>query len=158
MPHLTLSVHFDAPPAQAFEFVAQRYFLNAAVWDPTVLDVRQTTPGRVGLNTTGQVREKAAKSAVEKTVLVSRWEQDRLFELTGHGGQRGEIVRRQYRFMREDRGTRMECQVEYNPTSRTFAMMPAKPPRALTRDVEYSAMLLKRALERGKVLTLPAAT
>lgn len=161
MANLTFSVHFDTPPEQAFEFIAHRYFLNVQQWDPTILDARQLTAGLVGPRSQGVLREKVGGRVSEKAYQVSRWEQDRLFELLGMPSQRvqGEIVRRQYRMQRENGGTRLECEVEYEPITRTFSFARPRnrPPRRVTREVEQVAVLLKRAIERSMVPTIPAS-
>jgi hypothetical protein len=63
-----------APPAEVFDHVATHHFENHPRWDPDVLEMRQTSPGPVGIGTTAVVVRRQGKRRVEGTATVTTYE------------------------------------------------------------------------------------
>jgi hypothetical protein len=63
-----------APAAEVFDHVAAHHFENHPRWDPDVLEMRQTSPGPVGVGTTAAVIRKQGKRRVEGTATVTAYE------------------------------------------------------------------------------------
>ncbi len=62
-----------APPADVFDHVATHHFENHPKWDPDVVEMRQTSPGPVGLGTTASVVRRQGKRRVEGTATVTAY-------------------------------------------------------------------------------------
>lgn len=62
------------PPEQVFDFVATRHFDNHPLWDPDVLEMRQTSPGPVHRGTTAHVIRRQGRRRVEGTATVVEYE------------------------------------------------------------------------------------
>jgi hypothetical protein len=63
-----------APPAEVFDHVAAHHFENHPRWDPDVVEMRQTSPGPVGVGTTASVVRKQGKRRVEGLAIVTAYE------------------------------------------------------------------------------------
>ncbi len=63
-----------APPAEVFDHVATHHFENHPRWDLNVLEMRQTSPGPVGVGTTASVVRRQGKRRVEGTATVTAYE------------------------------------------------------------------------------------
>jgi hypothetical protein len=67
----------ERPPHTVFDFVATHHFQNHPKWDPDVVEMRQTSPGRVRTGTTAQVVRRQGNRRVEGTATVTEYEPDR---------------------------------------------------------------------------------
>jgi hypothetical protein len=63
-----------APPAEVFDHVAAHHFDNHPRWDPDVVEMRQTSPGPVGVGTTALVVRRQGKRRVEGVATVTAYE------------------------------------------------------------------------------------
>jgi hypothetical protein len=63
-----------APPAEVFDHVAAHHFDNHPRWDPDVVEMRQTSPGPVGVGTTASVVRRQGKRRVEGVATVTAYE------------------------------------------------------------------------------------
>ena len=63
-----------APPAEVFDHVAAHHFENHPRWDPDVLEMRQTSPGPVGVGTTASVVRRQGNRRVQGTATVTAYE------------------------------------------------------------------------------------
>jgi Polyketide cyclase / dehydrase and lipid transport len=63
-----------ASPAEVFDHVAAHHFENHPRWDPDVLEMRQTSPGPVGIGTTAVVVRRQGKRRVEGIATVMAYE------------------------------------------------------------------------------------
>jgi hypothetical protein len=62
------------PPDEVFAFVATRHFENHPRWDPELLEMRQTSPGPVGVGTTAHVVRRQGGRRVEGAATVTHYE------------------------------------------------------------------------------------
>jgi len=62
------------PPNEVFDFIATRHFQNHPRWDPELLEMRQTSPGPVGVGTTAHVVRRQGRRRVEGAATVIHYE------------------------------------------------------------------------------------
>jgi Polyketide cyclase / dehydrase and lipid transport len=67
----------ERPPEVVFDFVARNHFENHPRWDPDLVEMRQTSPGPVGIGTTARVVRRQGRRRVEGTATVRAYEPDR---------------------------------------------------------------------------------
>ncbi len=77
MSTVTVETIVDRPPREVFRFVATDHFENHPRWDPDVNEMRQTSPGPVGVGTTATVVRRQGRRRVEGAVTVVAYEPDR---------------------------------------------------------------------------------
>jgi len=65
------------PPEVVFDFIATHHFENHPRWDPDLLEMRQTSPGPVGVGTTARVVRRQGRGRVEGTATVLDYQPDR---------------------------------------------------------------------------------
>jgi hypothetical protein len=75
---LTVATTVNRPPAEVFRFVATEHFENHPKWDPDVVEMRQTSPGPVGVGTTATVVRRQGRGHVEGAVTVIAYEPDQV--------------------------------------------------------------------------------
>ena len=63
-----------APQETVFDHVATRHFENHPLWDPEVLEMRQSSPGPVGVGTTARVIRRQGSKHVEGTATVTEYQ------------------------------------------------------------------------------------
>ncbi len=63
--------HIDAPPSDVFRFVATEHFTNHPTWDPSILDMTQTSVGPMGSGSTARVVRFQGGRRIEGTVTVT---------------------------------------------------------------------------------------
>ena len=64
------------PPETVFDFVATHHFENHPRWDPDVLEMRQTSPGTLGVGTKANIVRRQGNRRVEGTATVTEYEPD----------------------------------------------------------------------------------
>jgi hypothetical protein len=65
------------PPQTVFDFVATHHFENHPKWDPDVLEMRQTSPGTLGVGTKADLVRRQGSRQVAGTATVTEYEPDR---------------------------------------------------------------------------------
>ena len=64
------------PPETVFDFVATHHFENHPRWDPDVLEMRQTSPGTLGVGTKADIVRRQGNRRVAGTATVTEYEPD----------------------------------------------------------------------------------
>ncbi len=64
------------PPQTVFDFVATHHFENHPKWDPDVLEMRQTSPGTLGVGTKADLVRRQGSRRVAGTATVTEYEPD----------------------------------------------------------------------------------
>ena len=64
------------PPQTVFDFVATHHFENHPKWDPDVLEMRQTSPGTLGVGTRADLVRRQGSRRVAGTATVTEYEPD----------------------------------------------------------------------------------
>ncbi len=64
------------PPQTVFDFVATHHFENHPKWDPDVLEMRQTSPGTLGVGTNADLVRRQGSRRVAGTATVTEYEPD----------------------------------------------------------------------------------
>jgi hypothetical protein len=65
------------PPEQVFNFVAANHFQNHPRWDPDVLEMKPTSPGRVRVGTTAHVVRRQGRRIVDGKATVTEYQPNR---------------------------------------------------------------------------------
>ncbi len=63
-----------SPPVEVFDHVAVHHFENHPKWDPDVVEMRQRSPGPVGVGTTASVVRRQGNRRVEGVATVTAYE------------------------------------------------------------------------------------
>ncbi|MBI3970089.1 MAG: SRPBCC family protein [Chloroflexi bacterium] len=77
----------DRPPDQVFRYVATDHFANHPTWDPTIVELVQTSAGPMGAGTTARLVRLDRGKQVEGTVEVVEYEPDRRFAAISRFGR-----------------------------------------------------------------------
>ena len=77
MTPVTVDRIVQRPPAVVFDFVAAHHFENHPRWDPDLLEMRQTSPGPVGVGATAHIVRRQGRRRVDGTATVVEYEPDR---------------------------------------------------------------------------------
>jgi hypothetical protein len=64
------------PPQTVFDFVATHHFENHPKWDPDVLEMRQTSPGTLGVGTKADLVRRQGSRRISGTATVTEFEPD----------------------------------------------------------------------------------
>ena len=76
----------DRPPEQVFRYVATEHFKNHPRWDPSIVELTQTSPGPIGAGATARLVRVDQGKRVEGTVEVVAYEPDRCFAAVARFG------------------------------------------------------------------------
>ena len=101
--------------AQAFDHVARGFFEHHGLWDPTVVSMRKTSDGPVGLGTTGLEERRIGRTRSKATFKVTEFEPDHRFAWESTSGP----MRQQADLTIEERpeGARVHAHVRLVPAS-----------------------------------------
>lgn len=114
----TSNLHVVCTPEEAFRHIAMEFFDNHPRWDPDLVEVTKTTPGPIGVGTTGrEVRDFNGRRFVS-AFRVSRFEPNSAFSVRGTAGAMAENV--DYDITSEGSGSGVILKLELIP--RTFVM------------------------------------
>ncbi len=81
--------HIDAPPSDVFQFVATEHFTNHPRWDPSILEMTQTSVGPMVSGSTARVVRIQGGKRIEGTVTVTDYQPQTRFAATvDHGSFR----------------------------------------------------------------------
>lgn len=69
----------DAAPSDVFRFVATEHFDNHPRWDPSVVEMTQTSPGPMRKGATARVVRSDGGKRIEGTVTVTEYQPDSHF-------------------------------------------------------------------------------
>ncbi len=100
------------PPADVFRFVATEHFDNHPKWDPDVMEMRQTSPGPVGVGTTAVVVRRQGRKRVQGTVTVTAYEPERFAAWEVRFGPFELAQQSEYRPGRDGRSTHLRLTIE----------------------------------------------
>ena len=141
------STHLDVrcTQAQAFDHVARGFFEHHDLWDPTVISMRKTSDGPVGLGTTGIEERRFGRSRQKAAFKVTEFEPDGRFawELTsGPSHQEADIT-----IEERPGGARVRVHVRLTPaTLGTRLVMPLMR-SMLDRNLRAHAEGMRKALD-----------
>ncbi|MGY1985664.1 SRPBCC family protein [Blastococcus sp. SYSU DS0669] len=83
---LSAGEHIDAAPSDVFRFVATEHFANHPRWDPSIIDMTQTSVGPMGPGSTARVVRIQGGRRIEGTVTVTVYRPQTHFAATvDHG-------------------------------------------------------------------------
>jgi hypothetical protein len=78
--------HIDAPPSDVFRFVATEHFANHPRWDPSILEMTQTSVGPMRSGSTARVVRQQGGKRIEGIVTVTEYQPQTRFAATVHHG------------------------------------------------------------------------
>ena len=76
---LQVEEDIDAAPSEVFRFVATEHFDNHPKWDPSVVEMTQTSPGPMRRGATARVVRSDGRRRTEGTVTVTEYQPDSHF-------------------------------------------------------------------------------
>jgi polyketide cyclase/dehydrase/lipid transport protein len=79
MVRLQSSEIINRPSADVFRFVATEHFENHPTWDPSIVEMEQTSTAPMDVGTTGRLVRLDRGKRVEGTVEIIEYEPDRCF-------------------------------------------------------------------------------
>ena len=79
MVRVQVSEIINRPPPEVFRFVATDHFENHPKWDPSIVEMEQTSTGPIGVGSTARLVRVDRGKRVEGTVDITAYEPDRRF-------------------------------------------------------------------------------
>ena len=73
-------------PSEVFAFVARDHFQNHPRWDPSIVELVQTSPGSMGVGATARLVRQDGNRRSEGTMEVTEYEPDRSFATVSRFG------------------------------------------------------------------------
>jgi hypothetical protein len=142
---VTVESVVERPPEVVFDFVARHHFENHPRWDPDLIEMRQTSPGPVGIGTTARVVRRQGRRRVEGTATVRAYEPDRVAAWDVRLGplrldQRAELIPE-----RGGAATRLRLSIDTTARGPVRLMLPLLRPRfrkTMTQSLRTIAALL----------------
>ena len=86
MVRVQVSQRIDRPPDQVFRYVATEHFKNHPQWDPSIVELTQSSSGPMGAGTTAHLVRLDQGKRVEGMVEVVEYEPDRSFAAVARFG------------------------------------------------------------------------
>jgi hypothetical protein len=83
---LSASEFVERPPPEVFRFVATEHWRNHPTWDSSIVELRQTTPGPMGLGAKARLVRVDRGRRSEGVVEVVAYEPDQLFQAVSRFG------------------------------------------------------------------------
>ena len=131
--------------AQAFDHVARGFFEHHAVWDPTVISMRKTSDGPVGLGTTGVEERRFGRSRQKAAFKVTEFEPDRRFgweSTSGPAHQEADVT-----IEERPGGARLHVHVRLTPASMGTRLFMPLMRSMLDRNLRAHTEGMRRALD-----------
>jgi hypothetical protein len=79
MVRVQVSQTIDRPPNDVFQFVARDHFKNHRRWDPSIVEMEQTSQGPIGIGATARLVRLDRGRRVEGTTEITAYQPDRRF-------------------------------------------------------------------------------
>jgi hypothetical protein len=111
----TLEYTLDASPTEVFRHIAVEFFDNHPRWDPDIVELTKTSPGAVGVGTTGREVRNVRGRRFVTDFQVTVFRPDAAFSHRSQGGAMGEDV--DYAIEQQRRGTSLRMTVHIYPRS-----------------------------------------
>jgi hypothetical protein len=138
-------LNVQCTPAQAFDHVARGFFEHHGLWDPTVISMRKTSDGPVGVGTTGIEERRFGGSRQKNAFKVTAFEPDRRFAYESTSGP----AHQQADMTIEERpgGARVHVHVRLTPTSLGTRLFMPLMRSMLDRNLQAHAEGMRHALD-----------
>ena len=86
----TQELHVRCSPEQAFDHIAVHFFANHPRWDPAIVDLTQTSPGPIGVGTTGRETRDVGGRKVVTEFHITEFDPPHRFAHRSTAGMMGE--------------------------------------------------------------------
>ena len=144
------SVTVSRPVEDVFAFVANNYFKNAAKWNPSLVTLRQTLPGPVGIGTTGFEVQDFKGKRYERHVAVREFVPNKRFMLKSMDSSETDVYQTSFTFQQSGLGTRVTVDYELYLHIPVFRYLKPLAERMLRKDLEtIVGTRMKSAIERS---------
>jgi hypothetical protein len=114
------SVTVARPVEDVFAFVANNYFQNAAKWNPSLITLKQTIPGPMGVGTTGFEVEDFKGKHFERHVAVREFVLNKQFMLKTVESASNDSYVARYTFQPSGIGTKVTVDYEVEMPTKMF--------------------------------------
>jgi hypothetical protein len=133
------SAHVHRPVADTFRFVADGFFEHLKLWNPDLVEMKKLSEGPVAKGTTGFEAQVIRGKRYSRSFEITRYEQDRVFEVTGTGSA----------FAPDGAGTRLDYRFELMWPSFMFRFLPFLARHFIAKDLRRNiGEKLKGAAEK----------
>jgi hypothetical protein len=136
-----------ATPSEVFRFVATDHFQNHPKWDPSILEMTQTTPGPLHPGTTARIVRSNRGKRVEGTLTVTEYMPDRDFAAAMEFGP-FRLDQQAHCSPAPTGGTRLTLVIDTRATGLLRLLLPLMRPR-FARTMRDSLRTIKRHVESG---------
>ncbi|HYL40730.1 MAG TPA: SRPBCC family protein [Candidatus Binatus sp.] len=139
--------------AQAFDHVARGFFEHHGLWDPTVISMRKTSDGPVGVGTTGIEERRFGRSRQKAAFKVTEFEPDRRFAWESTSGP----AHQQADLTIEERpgGARVHVHVRLTPASLGARLTMPLMRSMLDRNLRAHTEGMRKALDAEAAASMP---
>ncbi len=135
------------PAEDVFRFVAAEHFENHPRWDADLVEMTPTSPGPMGLGTTGRVLRRQGRRRVEGTVEVTGYEPDRTAAFDVRFGS-FRLVQRVECDPLDETTTRLRVTIETQASGPLRLLLPLMAPR-FRKNLGASGEKIRVMLETG---------
>lgn len=139
------TIHIQVPcsPEDAFAFVADEFFTNHQRWDPAITELTQTSPGPIGVGTTGtEVRRFAGKQSAD--FRITELERPRRFAFTNTSG--AFFLDRAYTFTPSNGGAQIRFTFVMRPRHKAMLVLAPILRRVISKQVAENIQRLRGIL------------
>jgi hypothetical protein len=140
-------------PAQAFDHVARGFFEHHGQWDETVISMRKTSDGPVGVGTTGIEERRFGRSRQKNAFKVTEFEPDRRFAYESTSGP----AHQEADLTIEERlgGARVHVHVRLTPASLGARLTMPLMRSMLDRNLRAHSEGMRKALDAEADVSMP---
>ncbi len=147
MTTVTVETIVRRPPREVFRFVATDHFENHPKWDPDVIEMRQTSPGPLGVGTTATVVRRQGRGQVDGTVTVVTYEPDRVAAWNVDFGRFRLRQRSEFAPENDGTATRLRLTIKTHASGPLGLLLPLLSVR-FRRTMNKSLAAIRRCVER----------
>jgi hypothetical protein len=142
---LSAAEFVQRPPSHVFRFVATEHWKNHPRWDPSIIELHQTTPGPIGVGAKGRLVRVDRGRRSEGIVEVVAYEPDRFFEAASRFGPFR--LDQRVTFTPVAEGTRIDLRIDTRASGLMALLVPLMK-RQFSSTMTRSLRTIKDEIER----------
>jgi hypothetical protein len=146
------TVMIARPLPDVFRFIGEQFFEHATQWTPTMVTLKKTAPGPIGVGTTGYEVHSMDGKSYERHFAIREWKQYNRFRMVSMEDEEQERYQCTYSFEPSGSGTLVTVEVELDRNTPKFKFLRPLAERELRKEVEVRiGTMLKRSVERAQI-------